>query len=114
LNDATLENGCISVLPGWHKKGFLAHENTPIGLECHPSDHPEQGIPVPVKQGSLVAFLSLLPHKSGVNRSKGPRNAYIMQYARAGVVGLPENEPLPNLIPVAREGRPLSLEATAA
>jgi phytanoyl-CoA hydroxylase len=35
INDATLENGCVSVMPGSHKEGLAPHENTPLGLTCH-------------------------------------------------------------------------------
>src|SRR5579862_4550050 len=69
LNDATLENGCIWVLPGSHKKGLVTHRQSPIGLVCHDSNDPDQGIPVPVSAGSMAVFQSLTMHKSGVNVS---------------------------------------------
>src|SRR5262249_14429454 len=43
LNDATVENGCVWVLPGSHKKGLVPHEPSPIGLICHSLDDPDQG-----------------------------------------------------------------------
>jgi phytanoyl-CoA hydroxylase len=85
LNDATLENGCVSVLPGSHKGGLRPHVQSPIGLVGYPADAEYQGIPVPVSAGSVVAFWSLTLHKSGANRSKGPRNAYVVQYAPIGL-----------------------------
>jgi phytanoyl-CoA hydroxylase len=103
LNDATLENGCIWVRPGSHKNGLVPHEQTPIGLACHALDDPDQGIPVPVPAGSIVAFWSLLMHKSGVNVSSGPRKAYIVQLAKAGLTSLRTGEPIPNLLPIARD-----------
>ena len=51
LNDATVENGCISVLPGSHKRGLVPHRPSDIGLVCHDADDPDQGVPVPVKAG---------------------------------------------------------------
>src|SRR5438445_406467 len=80
-----LENGCISVLPGSHKRGLVPHYRTPIGLVCHEPDDPDQGVQVPVKAGSMAVFQSLTMHKSGVNRSKGMRKAYIIQYSQAGL-----------------------------
>jgi len=95
LNDATPENGCISVRPGSHKNGLVPHEPTPIGLACYPLDDPDQGIFVPLKAGSLVAFQSLTMHKSGVNRTQGTRKAYIAQYAKAGLRSAITKEPTP-------------------
>ena len=107
LNDATVENGCVWVLPGSHKNGLVEHVHTPIGLACHSLDDPNQGIPVPVPAGSIVAFWSLTMHKSGVNVSQGCRKAYIVQLAKAGLASLRTGGPVPNLLPIARDGKSL-------
>jgi phytanoyl-CoA hydroxylase len=108
LNDATPENGCISVMPESHKKGLLPHEKTPIGLACHSLDDPNQGVQVPVKGGSMAVFYSLTMHKSGVNRSKGPRKAYVIQYSEAGLKNAHTGEVLTGKIPLARAGNSIS------
>lgn len=105
LNDATVENGCISVLPGSHKGGLVPHERTPIGLVCHAQDDPNQGVHVPVKAGSIAVFQSLTMHKSGVNRSQGMRKAYIIQYSQAGLRHAITGELLPNKIALTRGGQ---------
>lgn len=105
LNDATAENGCISVIPGSYKKGLVPHEKTPIGLACHSLDDPDQGVQVPVKAGSMAVFYSLTMHKSGVNRSKGPRKAYVIQYSVAGLRNAHTGELLTGKIPLARYGK---------
>jgi phytanoyl-CoA hydroxylase len=105
LNDATPENGCISVMPGSHKNGRVEHRPSPIGLVCHDSDDPDQGVQVPVRAGSIAAFQSLMFHKSGVNRSKGVRKAYIVQYSHAGLRCAITGETLKDKIPVARGGK---------
>lgn len=107
LNDATLENGCISVLPGSHRRGLLTHVRTPIGLACHGADDPDQGVRVPVKAGSMAVFLSRTIHKSGVNRSRGIRKAYVIQYTQAGATSLITGEPVGGQTPIARGGLPL-------
>lgn len=104
LNDATPDNGCISVLPGSHKNGLVPHESTPIGLACHALDDVDQGITVPLKAGSLVAFQSLTMRKSGVNRTQGTRKAYIAQYAKAGLRSAITKEPIVCEIPLTRGG----------
>lgn len=82
VSDATLENGCIWVRPGSHKNGTLPHVPSPIGQVGY--DGPDPGVPVPLRQGSLAVFSSLLLHKSGPNRTASDvRKAYIMQYCVA-------------------------------
>ena len=105
LNDATEENGCISVIPGSHKQGRVPHRPSPIGLICHELDDPDQGVMVPVKAGSMAVFQSLMFHKSGVNRSKGVRKAYILQYSHAGLKNAITGELLPNKIALTRNGQ---------
>ena len=104
LDDATQENGCIWVLPGSHHGGTVEHKDSPIGKQCYFGDDP--GTPVPLAKGSMVAFSSLLFHRSGPNTSAGTRKAYIMQYssadARHGATGVPFNRTV-----VARAGQPI-------
>lgn len=105
INDATPENGCISVLPGSWKKGLLPHEQSSIGLVGHSADHPDQGMQVPVKAGSVIAFWSLTLHKSGPNRSQGMRKAYVIQYSKAGLRYVESGDLVPDLLPLARDGQ---------
>ena len=113
LNDATPENGCVSIIPGSHKLGRVPHESSPIGLVCHPLDHPDQGTLIPVRAGSIAAFWSSTFHKSGVNRSRGVRKAYVIQFSRAGLRNATTGELIPNRIPVARGGRAANSPAEA-
>jgi phytanoyl-CoA hydroxylase len=106
VNDATEENGCISVLPGSHKGGLVEHQPSPIGLVCYPSNAPDQGVRVPVPAGSIAAFSSLTFHKSGPNRTNGWRKAYVIQYSKAGLRNAKTGELMENRIPVARNGQP--------
>lgn len=104
LNDATPENGCISVRPGSHKGGLAPHHPSPIGLVCHESDDPDQGVLVPVKAGSMAVFQSLTMHKSGANTSGGPRKAYVIQFSATGLRHAETGELITSEIPLARDG----------
>ena len=104
IGDATEENGCISVLPGSHRGGFVEHRQSPIGLVCHDSDDPDQGITVPLKSGSIAAFWSLTMHKSGPNRSKGIRKAYVIQFMPVGMRVMETGDVIGGKIPIARGG----------
>jgi phytanoyl-CoA hydroxylase len=108
LNDATPENGCVSVLPGAYRAGLREHYYSDLGYVCHDSDDPNQGVLVPVKAGSIAAFWSLTPHKSGPNLSQAPRKAYVIQYCVAQMRDALTGEIIPKEIPVAREGRAIS------
>jgi len=105
INDATPENGCISALPGSHLRGLLPHEQTELGLACHPAGDPDQGVRVPVGAGSIAVFWSLTAHKSGANVSSGVRKAYIIQYAKAGLKSLRTGQIIEAVTPIARNGR---------
>ncbi|HSI72516.1 MAG TPA: phytanoyl-CoA dioxygenase family protein [Fimbriimonas sp.] len=105
LNDATPENGCISALPGSHKDGLKPHVWTDLGLSCHSTDDPDQGVLVPVTAGSMAVFWSLTAHKSGSNRSKGTRKAYIIQYSNEGLKRVEDGGLIEGLEPIARDGR---------
>jgi len=104
VNDATLENGCLSVLPYSHERGLVPHSQTSIGLACHSLTDPDQGVPVPIPAGSMIAMQSLMFHKSGVNRSPAMRKAYVIQYSAAGLRNARTGEILPDKRPVARQG----------
>ncbi len=85
ITDATLENGCISVMAGAHRDGTLAHRDTPIGFESW-GDH-DTAVDVPVAAGSIVVFSSLSPHATRRNVTDDVRKAYIVQYCHDGSVG---------------------------
>ncbi|HIF93905.1 MAG: phytanoyl-CoA dioxygenase family protein [Myxococcales bacterium] len=85
LTDADEENGCPIVLPGFHREGTWAHETTDLGFDCgaNPTEH--EAIAAPVRAGSLVAFSSLTPHKTGPNMTMDRiRKTYIIQFAPDG------------------------------
>ena len=84
LTDATPENGCISVMPGVHRDGTLAHRDTPLGSECWGDD--ETAVDVPVVAGDVVVFSSLTPHATRANLTDEVRKAYIVQYCHDGAV----------------------------
>lgn len=108
VNDATVENGCLCVLPRSHEGGLAPHTSTSIGLSCHSLEDPDQGVQVPIPAGSLIAMQSLTFHKSGINRSSGMRKAYVIQYSVAGLRNARTGEVLPDKRPVARRGLPVA------
>lgn len=83
LGDATLANGTVWVVPGGHRRGTLAHWVTDLGQRCLP-ETTDGAVAVEVPAGSVVAFSSLTPHRTGPNTTDDVRSAYILQYAPDG------------------------------
>ncbi len=91
LDDATVENGCLWVLPGSHKPGVLwpQHQHSDTRFDCawESYDFPyrdEDAVPVEVKAGSVVFFNGYLLHRSLPNRARaGFRRALVNHYMSA-------------------------------
>ena len=104
LDDATVLNGCLWVLPGSHCPGVLwpqkehddeYHEKFDCAHESY--DFPwrnEDSVPVEVKAGSIVFFNGYLLHRSLPNRAtSGFRRSLVNHYMSAS-----------SLLPVASRG----------
>ena len=85
LTDATLENGCPWLAPGFHLHGTLQHEWTEHGFRCLDQD-PTDPIPLELTAGSIAVFSSLSPHRTGPNLTREIRKSYILQYAVDGAI----------------------------
>jgi ectoine hydroxylase-related dioxygenase (phytanoyl-CoA dioxygenase family) len=81
FDPATLENGCMTAIPGSHKRGALEHVHTTDDYVI-PADQydPSQIVAVPMAPGSGMFFHSLLLHGTAENRSAQPRRAIAMSY----------------------------------
>jgi ectoine hydroxylase-related dioxygenase (phytanoyl-CoA dioxygenase family) len=91
VTEATLENGCLHVLPGSHLEPV--HEHVP---DRRPGanygyveivDHDmSDAVPVLMQPGDLLLFDSHLMHRSTDNVSDGIRAAMVYHYATSGTV----------------------------
>jgi len=80
LDDATVENGCMHVLPGGHKLGALRHHHT-IDCEIFPDRiDRSQALPVPLNAGGAMFFSAMLPHQTPPNSTAERRRALQFQY----------------------------------
>jgi ectoine hydroxylase-related dioxygenase (phytanoyl-CoA dioxygenase family) len=89
LDDATIDNGCLWVIPGSHRSGYLwpsrDHGNPDefdISDESYGFDD-AGAIPVEVPAGSVVFFNGHLLHRSLKNRTGGYRRALVNHYLNA-------------------------------
>lgn len=91
MDDATVENGCLWVIPGSHKPGVLypqyPHKDDRFDCALESYDFPhtdEDAIPVEVKAGSVVFFNGYLLHRSLPNKTQsGFRRALVNHYMSA-------------------------------
>tara|TARA_Y100001970_G_C14176047_1_gene827038 strand:+ start:593 stop:1477 length:885 start_codon:yes stop_codon:yes gene_type:complete len=100
-SEATLENGCLVVLPGSHKESL--HEHLPDDREgsnygyTEIKDHDfSLEEPILLNRGDLLLFHSFLMHKSYDNKSDSRRTAMVYHFAETGTgygeVDSPTNE----------------------
>jgi phytanoyl-CoA hydroxylase len=91
LDDATVENGCLWVIPGSHKHGVIwpTHYQQDARFDCTEEAFgfpykDEDAIPVEVKAGSIVFFNGYLLHRSLPNYTQGQyRRALVNHYMSA-------------------------------
>ena len=96
LEDASLENGCMWVIPGGHrndlKSRFFRNEKGD-GTEMEIIDdspwETSKLVPLEVRAGSMIVLHGLLPHMSHANRSERTRHAYTMHIIE-GLADYPE------------------------
>lgn len=86
LVDATEENGCMQVLPGVWKRGYLEHQGGAGGAQVKPEALPADVAPrpVPVRKGGVVFMHRCTPHRSVPNCSDGVRWSLDLRYQPTG------------------------------
>jgi ectoine hydroxylase-related dioxygenase (phytanoyl-CoA dioxygenase family) len=90
LDDATVENGCLWVLPGSHRSSIIWPTRPHVDAEfdaivtAYGFPGEDAAVPVEVAAGSVVFFHGYLLHKSHRNRAAaGFRRALVNHYMRA-------------------------------
>jgi ectoine hydroxylase-related dioxygenase (phytanoyl-CoA dioxygenase family) len=113
VTDATLENGCLHVLPGSQREAIATHvpdrrEGANYGY-VEIVDHDMTGAtPVLMTAGDLLVFDSHLMHRSTDNVSDGSRAAMVFHFCRAGTIDHTPDSPVNDFVPLLRAGRPQS------
>ncbi len=74
IDPATIENGCLEMVPGRHKEGL-------IGAEWAPLDEGAMTyVPVPTAPGDVIFFDCFAPHASKPNFTEDPRRILYLTY----------------------------------
>jgi phytanoyl-CoA hydroxylase len=87
LVDATVDNGCLEVVPYAHKHGILRHRPMDTSFYLHIPDNflpPIQPVLLPVSFGGVVLLTNLTPHRTAANRTNHARWSVDVRYQDAG------------------------------
>jgi phytanoyl-CoA hydroxylase len=96
LDHAGIENGCMRVLPGWHKRGPFAHfqirdwqilDSEMTGLQA-------ERAAIPLEPGGCLIFDSYLPHGTPSNFTDSRRRAVQFHYCPMGTPKITDQERL--------------------
>lgn len=91
LDDAYVQNGCMSFIPGSHRSEILLHRHVNDDPNVHAlvaEPNPEdvaRAVPVPVQTGGAVFHHSRALHSSGPNVTDRVRRAYANEWQMAPV-----------------------------
>lgn len=85
LDEATLENGCMQILPGLHRQGPRLHFQRRDWQICDNEIMGRRSVAVPLKPGGLLFFDGLLPHGTPHNTSDKRRRAVQFHYVSRSV-----------------------------
>lgn len=96
IEDATIDNGCLEVLPGGHRLPVpVRFKRDGAGGTCTEvldRPYPDDGyVPLEVSAGALVVLHGTLPHHSRPNRSTRSRHAYTLHAVEGGAHWLADN-----------------------
>ena len=96
LVDATLENGCLHVIPTVHSSGILKHFTGGHAgfLEVPDEELPTvEPVPVPMRAGDALLLTNLTPHASFENRTDQVRWSIDLRYQSADVPNNVDEDP---------------------
>ena len=112
VDDVTLENGTVHVLPFSTVgiRSLVEHIRDPETGDKVGYFGQEQGVAAVLPAGSLVVFSSLSFHSSGANSTDRMRRAYVTQYSPEPIYKPDTNEPMHLAEPFLKDGRAMHQE----
>lgn len=118
LDDMTVENGTVYVLPysraGMQPDDLITHtveEGTNDKVGYHGDD---PGIPAIVPAGSVVVFSSRTFHRSGTNTSRHMRRSYLAQYSAEPIMSADGSALWRRAVPFLKGGQVVARDYTTA
>ena len=109
LDDVTIENGTVRVLPfdevPLSRDWILPHERQPGSNDLVGYKGNAEGVAVEVPAGSVVAFSSRLLHATGANRTPNMRRVYLAQYTPEVMLNPGTRRLRRNAVPLVLDGK---------
>ncbi len=112
MDDSTLENGCLMVIPGSHRGPLLDHhqDGVFIGAVSDPAFRPDNAVPIILKAGGISIHHTRLLHGSAPNRSPRTRRLLLYQYCAADAWPLlPGDKPWETYADSVLQGKPVNV-----
>ncbi len=104
LVDATLENGCLEVMPRSHTDGLRRHTQNSYGLGIIPEDLPSiEPQPLPLQRGGVILFHNYTLHHARPNETDAVRWSFDLPLQRRIST---DRTPLPPGVPYAQQAAP--------
>ena len=116
IDESTLQNGCLMVIPGSHRGPLLDHhqEGVFIGAVTDPCFQSDAAVPITLKAGGISIHHTRLLHGSFPNRSPKTRRLLLFQYCAADAWPLMPNEnPWETYVATMVQGEPLNVPRLA-
>ncbi|MEQ4208517.1 phytanoyl-CoA dioxygenase family protein [Actinopolymorpha sp. B17G11] len=92
LDEATLDNGCMRVIPGSHREGPVRHAFLRDLQICDGEVPIDRGVAVPLPPGGLLLFDGLLQHGTPTNFTRTRRRALQFHYTVDSAVSTSDDE----------------------
>lgn len=92
LDPATVENGCMHVIPGSHREGPVVHWKRRDWQICDSDVDSARDVMAVLRPGGCLFFHGLLHHGTPANRSPHRRRALQFHYRPAGAGDIPPEE----------------------
>jgi phytanoyl-CoA hydroxylase len=83
IDDATVESGCMQIVPGSHKHGILNAKHFTSEEDQARYCTPDKVMDLEMRAGEAVLINNLMIHRSGVNITDNPRRALSVAYMDA-------------------------------
>jgi hypothetical protein len=107
LDATTAENGCLWIQPGSHHGGVRPHrQSDAFFFRAEAGEDP--GVAVPQPAGDVLCFSSLTMHRTGPNRTVGPRRSWVIQLCDAATHHRETGKPFDDRLWVAKDGVPVA------
>ena len=97
LDNATVANGCMQIVPGSHKLGVLNPQHFVTEADQARYTREQDVIDLEVAAGEAILLHNFMLHRSGVNRTAIPRRAFSVAYMEAATRARTTGETFPRV-----------------